>query len=95
MEDINISGIDKGMLLHSLWLGQVPAGFFSANSVLPPDFNEEKASQIAKSGYIDYYCGRAIKTNLSGDSADPWLYDRDAGKGEFERIVKEIRERMK
>ncbi len=92
---IDISGIDKGILLYFLWKGQVKASFFGSNSVSPPDFNEEQANRVAKNGRIDYYCGRAIKTDLSKDSVDPWLYDRDAGKGEFERIVKEIREGMK
>lgn len=91
---IDISGINKGILLHSLWKGQVTESFFGSNSVSPPDFNEDQATKVAKAGYIDYYCGRAIKTDLSKDAVDPWLYDRDAGKGEFQRIVKEIRERM-
>ena len=40
--------------------------------------------------YIDYFCGRCIKTDISGDSVNPRLYDRDAGDGEFARIVKSL-----
>jgi hypothetical protein len=36
---------------------------------------------------MDYVCGRAIKTNISGRVCDPRAYDRDAGSGTFAKIV--------
>jgi len=45
--------------------------------------------------YIDYFNGRPIKTDLSKDTVDTWLYNRDAGKGKFEAIVEMLRKRNK
>ena len=44
--------------------------------------------------HIDYFCGRAIKTDLSKDSVDPYLYDRDAGQGTFQKVVDSILSEM-
>lgn len=48
----------------------------------------------ADSIHADYLCGRPIKVWLEKDkdTADPKLYDRDAGAGTFARVVKEMRE---
>lgn len=61
---INISGVDKVKLLAILWHGQIKAGYFAANFKNAPGFDKEGAVK-AVTGYIDYYCGRAIKTDLS------------------------------
>jgi len=87
---VDISGLDKGKLLYCLWKGQMVAGFFTASGISPPDFDKSTADKAALS-YIDYFKGRAIKTDLSGDTVDPWLYDRDAGKGSFAKIVTAMR----
>ena len=90
--NISIKGLDKVELLKNLWQGQIPAGYFALSSVRGPAFNEETAKEEVKK-HIDYFCGRAIKTNLSGDEIDPYLYDRDAGKGKFAQIVDGMRKR--
>ena len=59
-----------------------------------PLFDRVKAQEAVKEE-IDYFQGRAIKLNLSNDSIDPWVYDRDAGQGTFKKIVDQLRERMK
>jgi hypothetical protein len=43
--------------------------------------------------YFDYLYGRPLKVDLSQDTADDRLYDRDNGNGSFARIVSEIRSR--
>lgn len=80
--NIDIKGIDKVVLLKNLWQNQVVAGFFTNIPHLAPKFNEAEA-QKAVLEYIDYFCGRAIQCNLSGDTANPKMYDRDAGAGGF------------
>lgn len=85
---INISGIDKVDLLQALHARQVPAGFFGGFS--GPSFDKEKAKEAVKQ-YIDYFCGRAIKTDVSKDTVDPWLYDRDAGQGAFQSVVDSLK----
>jgi hypothetical protein len=41
--------------------------------------------------YFDYLHGRVIKTNFSGDSFHPGLFDRDNGRGAAERAVAKLR----
>ncbi len=40
--------------------------------------------------YFDYLKGRVMKVDLSGDSLDPFLYDRDNGEGAAARAVEGI-----
>jgi hypothetical protein len=86
---IDITDIDKVKLLEALWHKQKPAAFFTFNLVPPPSFDEKGAKQ-AVTKYIDYFCGRCIKTNLSGDTVDPFLFDRDAGEGAFQSMVDQL-----
>jgi hypothetical protein len=87
-ETLDISGLSKTQLLKLLWQNQVVAGFFRGS---PGPAYDENAAKEAVTRYIDYFSGRAIKTDLSGDSVDPWMYDRDAGQGTFARIVADLR----
>ena len=91
---VNIKGIDKVQLLEELWTAQKVASWFSFHPVQVPLFDRVKAQEAVKEE-IDYFQGRAIKLNLSNDSIDPWVYDRDAGQGTFKKIVDQLRERMK
>ena len=86
MPRIDIRGLPKVELLRNLWVGASPAMFFGAHPSLTPGFDYEEAAMAVKE-YIDYFCGRCIKTNISGDSAKPKKYDRDAGTGAFQRAV--------
>jgi len=42
---------------------------------------------LIKRGYIDRFNGKVIKTNLSGNTFDSCLYNRDNGAGAAERIT--------
>lgn len=57
-----------------------------------PPFDDDLAAKSVKE-WIDYFAGRCIKTDLSGDKAEPWGYDRDWGDGAFQRIVTELRKK--
>jgi hypothetical protein len=92
MATIDISGLDKVELLFNLWNNQpfiAPA--YIGNPLMFDDVNARKAV----TRYIDYFNGRPIKTDLSKDTVDTWLYNRDAGKGKFEAIVEMLRKRNK
>jgi len=78
--DIDISGLPKVILLMRL------VGHLNIHS-----FNIQRAKQMLKNGYIDYFGGRAIKTNLSGNIVNTQLYDRDAGKDAFKSVVEQLR----
>ncbi len=90
---VDISGVPKVALLYRLWSGQVPASFFGDNMLSSPGFHDDLAKEAVKR-YIDYFQGRAIKLDLSKDTIDPWLYDRDAGSGAFARAVSDLRKAM-
>ena len=79
----DIKGIDKESLLEALWTHAKPASF---SGRLSPPFDHAGAKQACKA-YIDYYAGRCIKTDISGDKVDPSLYDREYGIGSFASVV--------
>jgi hypothetical protein len=56
----------------------------------PPPFSESEA-RSAVTRDIDYFCGRGIKSNISGDTVNTWGYNRDAGTNAFENIVAKLR----
>ena len=41
--------------------------------------------------YFDYLFGKPLKTDIGGDTVDPWGYDRDQGEGHLARIVTTLR----
>ena len=90
MSQIDIKSIHKTKLLRSLWENSQTASFFSMSGLPAPDYDEQKAVN-AVNGYIDYFQGRVIKCDISGDTADPRLYDLDNGKGAFQKIVSQLR----
>lgn len=91
---VNISGLSKVDLLERLWTRMKPAAFFAFNPSAAPSFNKDGAEKAVK-GYIDYFCGRCIKSDLSGDTVNTFLYNRDAGSGAFEKVVEGMREELK
>lgn len=77
---IDISGKDKAEVLARLYNAAKPLGM----GIL--DFEEgdmpiEEAREMLATGhtFFDYVKGRVMKVNLSGDSFDPFMYDRDNG----------------
>jgi len=89
---INIKDLDRDRLLEELWNRSKPALFYTSTGLPAPVFNLEKYKrEISEDGYIDYFCGRLIKTNLSGDIVDPYLYDRDNGEGAFQSVVDKLK----
>ena len=89
---ISIKGLDKVDLLERLWSNRKPASFFRFSGIDSPSFDKSQ-SKLAIKGYIDYFCGRCIKIDISGDEADYRLYDRDCGKEDktFQQIVSEMK----
>ncbi len=83
---VDISTVNKVSLLKTLWEHSKPAAFFTMSGVPPPSWSPTGASEAVK-GYIDYFQGRMIKTDLSKNTADPYSYDRDYGQGTFQNLV--------
>lgn len=91
---VDVSGIDKVLLLRGLWANSPVAAWCRLYGVYE-EFDEKAAKNdfVKFGGCFDYFCGRVIKCNLKEDSVDPWGYDRDNGEGAFQKVVTEIRER--
>jgi len=93
---ISIQDLSKVELLFHMWKNQKVASFFTASRTASPVFDpvvdQNKALEAITQGYIDYFMGRAIKTDLSGDTiSSSFAYNRDAGEGTLERIVAAMR----
>lgn len=64
MEIYNIE--TKVKILRSMWTQSKVALFFNIHNIKPPDFCEDSALKtLNQVDYIDYFCGRLIKTNFN------------------------------
>lgn len=87
---VDIRGINKVALLKALWENAKSDTLFTNYNTPPPLFDETGATK-AVNKYIDYFDGRYIKTDLSGDVASPHSYDRNWGQGIFQKIVQSLK----
>ena len=84
----NVSDLVIKILFKELWLNTITASFFKHSGMPPPNYEEPKNYHE----YFDYHCGRPMKLDLTDlSNVDPRVYDRDAGEGKFEAIVKRLR----
>ena len=97
MAEIEIGDLDKADVLAALYNTAKMQG----RGVLDPGGSmqmtrEQAAERIARSGldfgYPGYVNGRVLKVDLSGDTFDAWLYDRDNGEGKAARVIANLRE---
>lgn len=93
---IDISGLDKALVLYELVRNAYPVGFDAIKCDL--NFNIDKVREYmasCKPGfmYFDYVNGCPIKIDFSNDEINPRLYDRDHGEGAAAEVIKLIREK--
>ena len=92
MEMIDIKNLDKAEILAALFNGSQPLGRGFLHPQCDVQINREDAAKyLSVTTKFDYLNGRVLKIDLSGDSFDPRLYDRDNGTGAAEMIVNSIR----
>lgn len=107
-ERVDISGLDKADLLAALYncSQQFGAGFLHASgrnamtveharNIIAGDPTTglfEWELKDAKQLRFDYVHGRVLKVDISGDTVNPWGYDRDLGEGAVARVVERLRE---
>lgn len=92
MSVIDIKGLDKAEVLLALYNGSHCQGLGFLQAI--DTYTLEDAKRDLKEsfdGYFDYLHGRVLKVDLSGDSFDSWLYNRDCGEGAAERAINELR----
>lgn len=90
--EVDISGLDKVEVLRALWERQFVAAFFYNNLAVPiPRFDASEARRAIKEGYIDYFCGRCMKFDMSQNTLDSTRYDHVAGQGTMAMVITELR----
>lgn len=87
---VNIKGLDKVAILKELWNAQKPALFFIMQGINAPQFSKDNAKK-AVNDYIDYFDGRCIQTDISGDEADGRSYDKNTSSGTFIKCIENVR----
>ena len=95
---IDYKGIDEATLIHALYHGTTPLGMgvFQNHPSLTIEEVRNDLREAHTKGLelrFDYYYGRPLKLRLDekAKTFDGRLYDRDAGPGKAERIVKRLR----
>ena len=98
---IDASNVDLHELIRAMWSAAPVASFFRYTGMpVPPAPTNADIDKALTSGrdYIDYLCGRPIKTDFSDRSRiSPAGFDRDAGgynsnsTGALALIVAELR----
>ncbi len=81
---IDITGIDKNRLLRALWDGASPSAFNQVHGL------EFEYVPNEGSWDIDYYCGRCIMADLSGNAVYTSWYDREWGEGSFAKALRSL-----
>lgn len=91
---ISIKGLNKASVLVALCNATQPLGLGRLQAGISP--SEANASEkLAQSSNIDYFLGRPIKADLSGDEFDERLFDRDAGPGAAKNATTKLRASLK
>lgn len=90
---IDITGLDKAEVLAILYNNAKPQGLGFLHYD-PKDMTVEEARKALQTEtYFDYPGGRVMKVDLSEDTFDPYLYNRDNGEGLAEKLIEELRSR--
>lgn len=96
---IDITGLDKGEVVAALYNAAKPKGLGYLIEAIshtdPMTLSEgQRWFNAHAGGYINYLKGCVIKTDVSSDSIDERLYDRDNGEGTAARAIDGIRRRF-
>jgi hypothetical protein len=92
---IDIRTLDKAAVLAALYNHSKVQGMGFLHAKPGPMTVDEARSLLANGRVsFDYLYGRVMKVDLSGDSFDPRVYDRDNGAGAAERVLSVLRARV-
>lgn len=84
---IDITGMSKPKVLAALYNASKPQGMGILHYDPSKMGTMEAADLLSRYTYFDYLKGRVMKVDLSGDTFDPWLYDRDNGENAAARAI--------
>jgi hypothetical protein len=89
---IDIKSVSKAKVLAALYNASRPQGMGFLHFE-PKPMTEEEAKELLKhDSYFDYLKGRVMKVDLSGDTLEECLYDRDNGHGAAYEALKSLLE---
>jgi hypothetical protein len=89
---ISLEGLNKPEVFAALYNNAKTQGmgiFKYIPEEMTPEEAKDNFGECSES--YDYVNGRVMKVDLSGDSLDPRLYDRDNGNGAASQIICELR----
>ena len=92
MSVVDITELDKAEVLLALYNNSrcLGSGFLQAvNNYTLQDARRD--IDESPDHYFDYVRRRILKVDLSGDTFDSWLYDRDNGEGAAARAIEKLR----
>lgn len=78
---INLKGVNKALVLAALYNASMPQGMGWLHADPATMSEAEAAKLLEERTYFDYLRGRVMKVDLSGDTLEEFLYDRDNGRG--------------
>ena len=88
---IDLTGLDKGAVLAALYNASRPLGLGFLDYNPTPMTAKEGTDLLQHQTYFDYLKGRVMKIDLSDDTLNPWLYDRDNGQGAASHVIDTLR----
>lgn len=87
---IDISKLDKADVLAALYNNSRPLGMGVFHYTPASMTREEAQCYLKNHTYFDYLKGRVMKVDLSGNTLEPRLYDRDNGRGAAKAAIAEL-----
>jgi hypothetical protein len=91
MTENNIKGLDKAELLAALYNASKVQGLGFLQAIDGQMTKAEAATQLESETYFDYLHGKVMKVDLSGDTMQTFLYNRDNGPDAAERVIERLR----
>ncbi len=79
--EVNIKGLDKGALFKALY----------ANAGGDADDLNDAGIQKASNGFVYFINGRLMRTDVSKNWFDTWLYNGEYGVNAAENVIAELR----
>ena len=90
-ELISLIGLNKTKVLAGLYNAAKPLGMGYLQYDPSPMTPNEAKELLFQDDDFHYLKGRVMKVNLSGDTLDPRLYDRDNGEGAAKKVIDFLR----
>lgn len=93
---LDIKGLDKAKVLKALYDSSHVQGMGFLQAVPEGTVTVDHCRKLLKqSTYFDYLYGRVLKVDLSGDTFDERLYERDNSPGSAARALIPLWEKQK